>query len=337
MTTAAVIGCGTVSAAHRAAIRAAADIDLIAVCDTDPDRLRHAEDAEGVPGFADHRDLLEQLRPEVVHVCTPHDQHVPVAIDALDAGVDVLLEKPVAHTMAEAQRLADHAATSSAQVGVCFQNRYNHSSQVIRRLFDDGEAGAVRGGAATVLWSRDAAYYEAAPWRGSWARSGGGLLINQAIHTLDLLSWFCGDVIDVDGHVSTSHLQGVIEVEDSAELRLQHAGGARSLFFGSNGAVANLPVTVDIVAENVTAHIRDGLTLSWADGRTEHEAESAGASVPGKSYWGSSHAALIADFYATRAAGERFWIDTAEAMKPLAVLNAAYDATYGADRPGRGD
>lgn len=336
MATAALIGCGTVSAAHLAAIREDPRIELIAVCDIDPERRDRTAEAEQVPGYATHQELLAAVRPDVVHVCTPHDQHVPVAIDALDAGVDVLLEKPVAHTLSEARRLAEHAASSSAQVGVCFQNRYNPSSQVVRELLDSGEAGAVRGGAGTVLWSRDAAYYEAAPWRGSWAHSGGGLLINQAIHTLDLLSWFCGDVEQVDGHVSTDHLQDVIEVEDSAELRLSHAGGARSLFFGSNGAVTNLPVTIDIVTENVTAHIRDGVDLHWADGRREHVADTPAAAVPGKAYWGSSHAALIADFYATRETGEKFWIDPVEAMKPLAILNAAYDATYGVDRPGRG-
>src|SRR3954471_14142894 len=105
MTAGAVIGCGTISIVHLGAMRSLDGIDLVGVCDTDADRAAAAGREHGVPWFTDHAELLEVLRPEVVHVCTPHDQHVAAAIDSLDAGASVLVEKPVGHTVAEAERL----------------------------------------------------------------------------------------------------------------------------------------------------------------------------------------------------------------------------------------
>ena len=107
-------------------------------------------------------------------------------------------------------------------MGICFQNRYNVSSQEMRRLLDSGELGDVHGAYASVVWTRTADYYQSKPWRGSRAESGGGLLINQAIHTLDLVQWFMGDVVDLAGHVATNKFGDVIDVEDTAEMLLTH-------------------------------------------------------------------------------------------------------------------
>src|SRR4051794_28655643 len=126
MTTAAVIGCGDVSVVHLQAIGNLAGVELAGVCDTDPGRAAAAAQRYGVPAFAGHRELLDAVRPDVVHVCTPHHQHAPVALDCLDAGVAVLVEKPVAHTIAEADRLVAAARERpQVKVGICLQNRYN--------------------------------------------------------------------------------------------------------------------------------------------------------------------------------------------------------------------
>ena len=121
----AVIGCGSVSVVHFEAIKSIPGAELVAVCDSDAATLEAATAQHGVPGYADHRALLEEVRPEVVHISTPHHQHVPVAIDALAAGVAVLMEKPVARTVDEAQALIAATEASPAKIGVCFQNRYN--------------------------------------------------------------------------------------------------------------------------------------------------------------------------------------------------------------------
>ncbi|TDD05201.1 Gfo/Idh/MocA family oxidoreductase [Saccharopolyspora terrae] len=321
MITAAVIGCGDVSAVHLDAIAALEDVELVAVCDTDPAALTTTAERCGVAGFADHRALLEAVRPDVAHVCTPHHQHAPVALDLLDAGVHVLVEKPLAHTLDEAERLVEAAERSRSRVGVCFQNRYNATAQAAREVLDSGELGPVRGATATVMWTRTPDYYRAKPWRGRWATAGGGLLINQAIHTLDLVQWLVGEVVEVQGRASTR--QHLIEVEDTAEMLLTHDGGARSLVFGSLANVVHAPVTIDITAERGTLSIRGDLTITHADGRVRTVAERRSSSN-GRSYWGASHEALIRDFYAQLGEDEPFWISPREATKALRVLTEVY-------------
>jgi predicted dehydrogenase len=200
MTTAAVVGCGDVSVVHFEAIAALDGSELVAVCDVDPDTAARAAERYGVPGFASHTDLLSTIRPDVVHIATPHDQHVQPAIDSLAAGVNVVVEKPVAHIPSEAERLVAAAEQPGApKIAVCFQNRYNATSQAMAELLGSGALGPVIGGSASVCWSRRPAYYESRPWRGQLDRSGGGVLINQAIHTVDLLQWLLGNVQEVRG------------------------------------------------------------------------------------------------------------------------------------------
>ncbi|WP_127129184.1 Gfo/Idh/MocA family protein [Georgenia sp. SYP-B2076] len=323
MPTAAIIGCGDVSTIHVEAITAIPGIELVAVCDTDPDVLSAAASANDVPGFADHRQLLEEMHPDVVHICTPHHQHVQVAIDCLAAGVNVIMEKPLAHTRAEGERLVEAAESSRAKIAVCFQNRYNATSQAMRALLDSGELGEVLGASATVMWQRSAEYYRAKPWRGRWETSGGGVLINQAIHTLDLLQWLVGDVTEVRGHAATHLFADVIEVEDTAEMVLTHEGGARSVFYATLGNVVHDPVTLEIVTENATMFLRKDLTVTYADGRTEVVAERAAPSA-GRSYWGVSHELLIRDFYDRLADQGPFWISPREASASLRILKEVY-------------
>lgn len=313
MTRVAVVGCGDISVVHLAAI-AKLGVDLVGVCDPDPAR------APG--GYRDHREMLDAVRPDVVHICTPHDQHVPVALDALARGAHVLLEKPVAHTAEEAARLvAAAAAVPHLQAGVCLQNRYNASSEKALEIVT--KSGTVRGGSATVMWHRSPAYYADRPWRGNRERSGGGVLINQAIHTLDLLQWLLGDVTAVRSHTGRYGDFPGTDVEDTANVLLDHAGGARSVLFATVTNATDAPVTVEIGTDEATLLIRDGLTISYADGRTETVAERL-PEAAGRAYWGASHELLIADFYRCVTSGEPFPVSLAEGMKSLHLVDAIY-------------
>ncbi|GID27629.1 Gfo/Idh/MocA family protein [Paractinoplanes brasiliensis] len=301
-----VVGLGDVSVVHLAAIEKLR-ATLAGVCDS----------------RGDHRALLDEVRPDVVHICTPHDQHVPIALDALERGVHVLLEKPVAHTIEQADLLVAAAKDHPGlKVGVCLQNRYNLTSQAAHEILTSGELGRVIGASASVLWHRDAAYYAARPWRGIRERSGGGVLINQAIHTLDLLQWLAGEVTTVRGHAG--RYGGVSgDVEDTAHLILDHAGGARSVFFATTTNAVDSPVTVEIVAEHGTLLIRGDLTVTYADGRVETIAELA-PEGGGRAYWGASHELLIADFYGSLDDPEPFWIGPQEALRSQHLIDRIY-------------
>ncbi|MFJ4027446.1 Gfo/Idh/MocA family protein [Paenarthrobacter sp. NPDC089989] len=327
MPTAAVIGCGDVSSVHFAALATMADADLVAVCDTNPERLEAAATAYGVPGYASHLDLLDKVRPDVVHICTPHHLHASLAADCLDAGVSVIVEKPLAHTLEEGRRLIELAERSTAKIAVCFQNRYNATSQAMRELLDGGTLGQVLGASATVMWHRTGDYYRDRPWRGTWAGGGGGLMMNQAIHTVDLLQWLVGDVAKVEGHASTRALAGVIEVEDTADFVAEHENGARSVFFATLANPVNAPVTLDVVTENGTLSLRGELTVTYADGRVDVIPERTLESG-GRAYWGVSHELLIRDFYAKLDHPEPFWISPAEAAKSLRIVKDIYAQSY---------
>jgi UDP-N-acetyl-2-amino-2-deoxyglucuronate dehydrogenase len=325
--TAAVIGCGDVSSVHFGAIAKLDGAELVAVCDTDPGRLAAAVATYDVPGFADHLSLIAEARPDVVHIATPHSQHASLAADCLERGVNVIVEKPLAHTLAEGRMLADAATNSAAKIAVCFQNRYNATSQAMHALLSSGGLGKVLGASATVMWQRTAGYYLDRPWRGSWTGGGGGLMMNQAIHTVDLLQWLVGDVVAVSGNASTRFLGGTIEVEDTAEFVAEHANGARSAFYATLANAVNAPVTLDIVTEQATLSLRGDLTVTYADGSVEVVPERV-AESGGRAYWGVSHELLITDFYARLGDDGPFWINPSEAEKSLRIVKDIYRQSY---------
>jgi len=195
----------------------------------------------------------------------------------------------------------------------------------------------VLGASATVAWNRPPAYYAARPWRGQQQRSGGGVMINQAIHTVDMLLWLLGDVTSVAGGSGRRVPDGQVDVEDTADLVLDHVSGARSVLFATTANIVDSPVTVEIVAEQATLYLRGDLTISYADGRVEVVPERVARSG-GRAYWGVSHELLIRDFYDRLDDPEPFWISPAEAVKSLAVIEQLYtgSTTNPTDQQGNG-
>jgi UDP-N-acetyl-2-amino-2-deoxyglucuronate dehydrogenase len=323
-----IVGCGDISALHLDALAGLAPgVELVAVCDVDPGRLSAAATATGATAYADWATMLDEAGLDVVHLCVPHHLHAPIGIAALDRGVHVLTEKPVADAIAPAEALLAAAERSTATLAVCFQNRYNAPVVALRELLDSGELGTPTAAAATVIWHRTPAYYEAGPWRGRWATAGGGLLMNQAIHTLDLAQWLLGDVVEVSGTAATRLLGGAIEVEDTAEMLLRHAGGATTTFYGTLAHGRNAPISLEIVTDRAVAQLGDDLVVTWDDGRPD-TVVSAVLAEGARAYWGVSHADLIADLYRAVAAGERFWIDGPEAVKTLRTIQSVYDGSF---------
>jgi len=331
----AVVGCGDIAAIHLDAILADPDVEAVGVCDLDPSLREAAARRAGCPGFAELTALLDAAEPDVVHVCTPHHLHAAQAAQCLARDVSVLLEKPIAHTLADGERLAIAAEDSAAVLGVCFQNRYNDTARTLRGLLDGGELGRVLGGRATVHWFRDAAYYAHRGWRGRWATAGGGVLMNQAIHTLDLLQWYLGTVTDVRGVAGTLALAGEIEVEDTAAVRLHHRTPAgdtvASVFHATNGHVENAPVDLEIVTESAHLRLETDLTVTHHDGRVE-TFRPATVAAGERAYWGISHGLLIDDFYRHVRAGKRFWIDAPAALETLRIIDAVYGQSPGLRR-----
>ena len=174
---------------HFAATTTNPSAQLIAVCDIKEDRAQSASAKYGVPYYTDYEEALA-LGPDIIHVCTPHHNHAEIAIAAAKRGIHILTEKPMAVTLHDADRMIRAAEDNKVTLGVIFQNRYNPSSLAIKEAVTSGALGKVLGGRLFVTWLRDDEYYSKSDWKGTWDMEGGGVLIDQAIHTMDLMqSW----------------------------------------------------------------------------------------------------------------------------------------------------
>lgn len=321
---AAVIGCGLISKNHLKALKNVENGCCTAVCDIVEEKAREAGETYGVPKiYVDYHDVLKDPDIDVVHICTPHHIHGDMAAEALEAGKHVLCEKPMALTLKDAERMIEARNRSGKNLGICFQNRYNESSKYMKELLSSGELGRVIGGRGQVTWDRKPAYYENSPWRGRWATEGGGVLINQAIHTFDLLQWLTGPVESVEAGIGTRRLKEAIEVEDTVDILMTGSDGKRILFYASNCYVKNAPVELEIICEKGSVKMVGNVVVTEKDGQITTKDYSSGQ-VLGKDYWGSGHGFLIDDFYRCIGEGRDFPVSGEEAMVSVKLLEAVY-------------
>jgi predicted dehydrogenase len=220
-----LIGCGKVGQIHAAALRGIPEAELTAVCDVSPERVRAFADRYGTRGFTDVEALLHEGKVEAVIIGTPHPQHAGPAVRAAKAGVHVLVEKPLAATLADCDAMLSAANRAGVVLGVISQRRFYEPVRRMKEAIDAGKIGRPALGVFTMYSWREPAYYQSDPWRGKWDTEGGGVLVNQSPHQLDLLRWFMGPVAEVSGYWANVNHPGV-EVDDTAVavLRFQNGG-----------------------------------------------------------------------------------------------------------------
>lgn len=292
----AIIGCGGIAQVHGEVLHQLETADVVAYADIRLERAQAMAEKYGGRAYDSMDSLLAREDVQVVHLCTPHVFHTPMAAQAAERGIHVFTEKPP--VINEAQWEQFRALGEKVRVGVCFQNRWNPGTRLLQELLEDPGLGAVLGGRAFVTWRREAPYYTESGWRGALATEGGGVLINQSIHTLDLLGQFLGRATAVDATLTNHHLQGVIEVEDTFEARIAF-GDKPALFFASTGHVTDSPVLLEIVCEHATLRLEDReITIFRSGADPERIALPPQVSpATGKAYWGASHGLAIQDFY----------------------------------------
>ncbi len=318
---AAIIGCGGISQVHIAALSNMKNVRIAAVCDIRADRLQAAVEKTGAKGYVDWREVVSLKDIDVVHICLPHYLHAPVAIRALSQGRNVLTEKPMASTIQDARAMIAAADQSGAgMLGVVFQNRYNASVQKAKSLIDSGEMGAFLGASASVCWRREGAYYSESGWRGVKATEGAGSLINQSIHTLDLLSYLGGPIDRVRGSVFTGLNEGQIEVEDNAMAVALYVNGQRALIHTSNNNVADDAIEVNLHLEKGVLKLFGNKLYAVQNGELQLLDAGDNKAAVGKSVWGTGHAAQLEDYYACLAEGRHFWIDGRSGFPALSLV-----------------
>jgi predicted dehydrogenase len=219
-----LIGCGKVGQIHAAALRSIADAELTAVCDVSAERVRTFADRYGTRGYTDVDAMLREGRVEAVVIGTPHPLHAAPAVRAAEAGVHVLVEKPMAATLADCDAMLAAANRAGVLLGVISQRRLYEPVRRMKEAIDAGKIGRPALGVFTMYSWREAAYYQSDPWRGKWDTEGGGVLVNQSPHQLDLLRWFMGPVAEVSGYWANVNHPGV-EVDDTAVAVLRFRNG----------------------------------------------------------------------------------------------------------------
>jgi UDP-N-acetyl-2-amino-2-deoxyglucuronate dehydrogenase len=217
----AIVGCGKVAHLHAAALARIPEAELAAVCDADGARAQSFAAQYGARAVEN----VASAGVDAAIVCTPHPQHAPATIEAAEAGVHVLVEKPLAATVADCDAMIAAARRNNVRLGVVSQRRWFEPVRRMKEAIDAGKIGRPVLGAVTMYSWRDEAYYRSDPWRGRWDTEGGGVLINQSPHHIDLLLWMMGPVEEVTGRWANLN-HPYVEVEDTALAMLRFRGGA---------------------------------------------------------------------------------------------------------------
>lgn len=322
MMKAAIIGLGDISFVHLDAILGNPELTLAAACDL-KEELR-SRVPEGTPFYTDYRKMVEQIHPDIVHVCLPHYLHYPVTKELVEMGVNVFCEKPVALNAAEAQAFADlEAAHPEVKIGICLQNRMNETTEALKEIIDSGEYGKVTGIRGFVPWYRAEEYYSVKPWRGTWQYAGGGSMINQSLHTLDLMYYLGGDIRRIHALVGQLNDYG-IEVEGDVVARLEYENGAKGLFFATNNNWANESVQIRVALEKGTFHIEDN-TLYRIEKDSSRTVIAKAPVLPGiKFYYGASHSRLIERFRKAVETGSDDYIHVKDAVMVIRLMETIF-------------
>lgn len=245
----AIVGCGKVGHLHAKALSRLSESAFVAVCDVDPQHAQQFANEYGVRAYQDVEQMIVRSKVEVLAVCTPHPLHTEPAVKAAEAGVHVLIEKPLASSLQDCDRIISAAKKTEAKIGVMCQRRLYAPCLRIKHAIDANKLGRPILGSVTMYGWRDQAYYQSDPWRGSWDAEGGGVLVNQAPHQLDLLQWYMGPIDELFGLWDNLN-HPYIEVEDTAIAMLRFKSGALGNIVVSNSQNPALYGRVDVHGSN---------------------------------------------------------------------------------------
>ncbi|MBQ8342398.1 MAG: Gfo/Idh/MocA family oxidoreductase [Clostridia bacterium] len=330
----AVLGLG-IGMAHAEAAAASENATLVAVCDIDEKRLEKAKKLyPDVTCYTDAKQLFLDPSVDIISICLPSYLHADYAVQAMEAGKHVLVEKPVDITCARAMAIEQARLRTGKRCGVVLQNRYNLNMYPIKKAVADGRLGRIFLGTFAVKWYREQSYYDRGGWRGTWEKDGGGSLINQSSHTVDLMQWLMGDVVSVSSAMTVAGHD--IEAEDTTVSTLRFASGAMATFVSTTCAYPGIATEIAVygTAGSIEADA-DRLKL-WkmsepVDEMDEDEEEewmlehfgggNRKAATAGELY---GHRHVVEDMILAVRDGRDPEVLPLEAMKSLAIIEAVY-------------
>lgn len=320
-----LIGCGRVARVHARLLTAAKHTHLVAVADTKEDRAQAFAQEYGAEPYTDYTELLQRDDIDAIQICTPHHLHAEMTIAAANAGKHVLTEKPMALSVADANAMIEAASINKVKLGVIFQNRYNDASVAAKETIESGRLGEIKGARAFITWDRSDDYYKKSDWKGTWDKEGGGVLIDQAIHTIDLMQWLLGDVESIRATYDT-RAHTFIHVDDVAEAYIKFTNGAIACLYANSFYVYDAPVYLEIVGTKGLIQLTGSEAHIKIDNETLHVTQ-AQDEILGNQYWGSGHKRQIYDFYNNVLNDETPFIDGHAGKVAMSMVLAMYESS----------
>ena len=331
----ALIGCGRIAVNH---IKAALNnqLEICAVCDVKPEAMEALlakygmERDESIRRYTNYKELLATEKPTLASIATESGVHAEIALNCIDAGVNVIIEKPMAMSMADAEEIIRRSGERGIKVSACHQNRFNIAVQETRKALEAGRFGRLSHGSVHVRWNRNRDYYAQAPWRGTWAQDG-GCLMNQCIHGVDLLRWMMGAEVEEVYGVTRRQLHDYLEAEDVGMAVVKFKNGAVGTIEGTTNVYPkNLEETLYIFGETGTVKLGGTSTNNidvwdFAD-EGEADGKNKGLQEVTSNVYGNGHTSLFADMAEAIEQDRKPYVDAVAGRNALEMILAVYQS-----------
>ena len=323
-----VIGCGRISVMHFVSIGSIDEVELVACCDIVKEKADAAAKEYGIKAYTSYEEMIACEELDAVHLCLPHYLHCKVAIYAFEHGVHVLTEKPMDIDMESALCAVARAKELGVQFGVIFQCRYNNSAKLVKDAVTSGRLGKIISARSTLTWSRPDDYYDESDWKGTWDKEGGGVVIDQAIHSIDLVRWVVDSEVESISCSIANRGHNKVVVEDTAEGLITFKNGVKYGFYCMNNYGIDEPIEIRLYCEKGKVIFGyDDAYITYNDGTVEtaHQDENKLSYKGGKDYWGIHHVKQIRQFYNALLGKEPLEISGEEALKTHELVMKIYE------------
>lgn len=329
----ALIGCGRISTNH---IKAAIDnrLNIIAVCDIFPEHMESVLEKhnlnhdETIKRYIDYKKMIEENNIDLISIATESGSHAEIALYCIDKGINVIIEKPMAMSLEEADNIIKLSEEKKVKVSACHQNRFNIAVQEMRKALDNGRFGKLSHGSVHVRWNRNQDYYTQAPWRGTWAQDGGALM-NQCIHGIDLLRWSLGDEVDEVYGVTRQQFHHYLEAEDVGLAIVKFKNGAIGTIEGTTNVYPqNLEETLYVFGEKGTVKLGGKSTnnidiWNFSD-ESEQDEMNKGLKEATSNVYGNGHTSLFGDVIDAIVNDREPYVDAHAGRNALELVLAIY-------------
>ena len=328
----ALIGCGRIATNHmKAAVNN--DLDIVAVCDILDEAMdnilaKHELENKGIKKYNDYKVMLEECKPDFVSIATESGIHAEIALYCIEHGVHVIIEKPMAMNIEDAEKIIALSDEKGVKVCASHQNRFNVAIQELRKAVESGRFGKLSHGSIHVRWNRNKGYYDQAPWRGTW-KDDGGCLMNQCIHGIDLLRWMFGDEVEEVYGTTRQQFHDYLEAEDVGMAVLKFKNGAIATVEGTTNVYPkNLEETLYVFGEKGTVKIGGTSTNNidvWDFAEeTEEDQKNKGLEEQTSNVYGNGHTSLFADMIDAIENDRKPYVDAVAGRNALEIVLAIY-------------